>query len=115
MAIAVRLPMPWTEIPDQDVDEIFVAVKRGGNIGQFGDPSGFQSGDVLGNGFTQSLFADMFETDLPAGDVLFDLLDKGQQISELGQPVVRSDKRFVEICGAGGDESCVDCVAFGAP
>jgi len=55
----------------------------------------------------------MFETYLPAGYVLFDLLDKGQEISELGQPVVRFDKRFVEVGGTGSDEGRVDCVGFG--
>jgi hypothetical protein len=46
----------------------------------------------------------MFEPNLEACDVLFDLLDEGQMLSQLRQALVRLDPRLLDRRRTGGDE-----------
>ena len=55
----------------------------------------------------------MLEPDLEAGDVLFDLLDEGQMLSQLRQASVWLDAHLLDRCRAGSDENRVKLVVFG--
>ena len=51
---------------------------------------------------------DMFEPDLEARDVLFDLLDEGQMPRQFGQSQIRLDPRRLDGRRAGGDQRGIE-------
>ena len=57
----------------------------------------------------------MFEPDLEARDVLFDLLDEGQMPRQFGQSQIRLDPRRLDGRRAGGDQRGIECVVLGPP
>jgi hypothetical protein len=55
----------------------------------------------------------VLEPNLEAGDILFDLFDKGQMLRQLRQAIVRLDTRLIDRRRAGGDESRIELVVLG--
>src|SRR5208282_3469434 len=55
----------------------------------------------------------MFEPNFEACDVLFDLLDEGQMLSQLRQALVRLDPRPLDRGRTGGDKNRIKLVVLG--
>jgi hypothetical protein len=68
--------------------EIVMAAQRGDDAQQFARASRLQSRDVGHDHAPQPRLGDVFEPDLEAGDVLFNLFDEGQMVSQLRQAFI---------------------------
>ena len=55
----------------------------------------------------------MLQPDLDAGDVLLDLFDEGQMLSQLCQALVRLDARLFDRGRTGGDKNRIELVILG--
>ena len=55
----------------------------------------------------------MLQPDLDAGDVLLDLFDEGQMLSQLCQAFVRLDARLFDRGRTGGDKNRIELVILG--
>ena len=90
-----------------------MGAQRRDDTRQLGRASRLQSRNVGDDYAPVPPIADMLEPDLEAGDILFDLLDEGQMLSQLRQALVRIDARLIDHCRAGGDQNRIDLVVLG--
>jgi hypothetical protein len=72
-----------------------------------------QPGDLAARQAAQARRAQLFEAGLQAHDILLDLLDKGEVISERGQPGVGLAGRRINERRASGDQCGIDAVVLG--
>ena len=112
MAMAVRSPMPGTEI-DQLVTP--AQVRKGfqdiDDPGYFLVPVGRVLLDLGLDLGPDPVVAGVFETAFPGGEFLLDLFEKGEVPGEVGEALVRDAARLA-LAGAGGDEAGIALVVL---
>ena len=84
-----------------------------GDAPEFGVAACLEALDVGLGKASQARCVEVLQADLETGDVLFDLLDKGQMPGQARQARVRLDLGRLEACRAGGDEGGVEDVVLG--
>src|SRR5580700_5284695 len=94
--------------------EVVMGAQRSDDPFQLDQAPCLQSRDIGDDHAPVPRIVDMFDPDLEAGDVLFDLFDEGQMLSQRHQALVRLDTPLIDHCRTGGDENGIEPVVLGS-
>ena len=94
--------------------EIVMGFELSGDARQLSGAAGFQTGDITRDDGPQPLIVDVFETDLEAGDVLFDLFDESELMGEGCKPLIGLWPGLINRGCTGGDDGRIELIVLGA-
>jgi len=95
--------------------QIVVTTYLLGNEADLSATSCLQTDNVAEDYASQSRLGNMFEPGLQPRDILFDLLDEGQKIGKVSQPLIRLDRRLLHHSCASCNQSGIEHIVLGSP